>query len=780
MRAPEALRPTASPVNTYSRPAQPQGADEVSQLAAALGKLNPALDRFAGVQSDEAQKRAEAAAQNKIGGMTFDEASEAVKSGQMTDMQNPWFRAAFMKQFGQRAALKAAERLGDAYTNGFDRDNGDVEKLITDHAKPIIDQYGNDRHFSSGFNSAFTTAAAKLRSTQADYKTGRVAGEVRQGVYEIGLGIIHEGINTGKSADQIVEGIRSTYAGNKQLLNVPYAEQDAEVYRMAETLTKGISTAKNPELQKQIVEKMLAAERTAPDGYPLGKLIEKREFASKATQLLDTADKELREFNRKRGFDSYMSWDEKSRKGLIGEAEKAALLEEHKANPGRFTDTHVAALLHHNDQVLEKHRVEAAKLEERQRARFLSETQRNNILTDAAALAAGGNLWAVEDRKYIDEHGNEKTLSADEQRKLTTQNFMRRSREVAASRKEDPVTTFKREVEWFGGNGEKNPVWEELLKRGHMQGTSASLSGNQPPQALASAFEMYQRMRVDNPRLLRSHLDDSALDFYEAMRFGIEGAGLDPMKAAINAQQINSDPTKYESPSWKTKFEDVEKAARKTNNTWFSSNNNTGELMPQIEQAAKYFVKLGASPEAALASAKERVLANYTHINGFMVRTNDRSIPSNFPKLAEDYIAEYATKYGEKEGVKAGDLTLRPVDNAAGQWRIVHKVNPALIVDQPEGIITMQSLKKWDDARIEEARKAAIAKNNDELPTKLYQNFLDLDREEEALKKSGLGGAFFAARMRSITERRAKLGTRPAAPPPPKSPVDPNFHGDAP
>lgn len=704
------LNAVAAPVNMYARPPQPRGSgEELSQLAGALSKLNPALDKFAVQYSDEQQKQQEAAAQGKLSGMTFDEAQEAVKSGQMSELSNPWFKAAFMKQFGQRAALRAADQLGDEYTNKFDRDNGDVERLIADRAKPIVDTYGNDRHFVSGFNGPFNTAAAKVRSEQANYKTNRVAGEVRQGIYEIGTGIINSGINSNLTADQIVENVRSTYAGNKALLGVPYAEQDGEVYKMAETLVRGISTAKNPALQKEVAEKLLMAERTAPDGFKLGRLMDNRQFATKATQLVDAADKELREVNRKNNLDGYLSHSEMANEGRL---DKDKLIAESKAFPGRYTDAHVTSLIVKNEHVLEKRKEEAARLEEKWRARAASEGARNGILTDAAALSSEGALWAVEDRKYINENGSETTFTADQQRKEIVQNFVRRSRAVAAERKEDPVVTFKREVAWFGANGEKNPMWEELLKRGHMQGTSASLSGSQLPKSLASAYEMYSRMRVENPRLLRAHLDDGGMDFYEAMRFGIESAGLDPMKAAINAQQINADPTKYDSPSWKQKFEVIEKAAKSTNSNWWAGNDNTGELMPQIEQSAKYFAKLGASPEAAIAAAKERVLANYTWINGFMVRTNDRNIPKDFTGTAEKYIEDYATKFGEKEGVRAKDLTLRPVDNAAGQWRIVHKANPALIVDQPEGVVTMRSLKQWNDARVEAERLKMIEQSN--------------------------------------------------------------------
>jgi hypothetical protein len=35
----------------------------------------------------------------------------------------------------------------------------------------VLDQYGNDKHFSSGFNGVFAPAAAKIRNEQAGYQS---------------------------------------------------------------------------------------------------------------------------------------------------------------------------------------------------------------------------------------------------------------------------------------------------------------------------------------------------------------------------------------------------------------------------------------------------------------------------------------------------------------------------------------------------------------------------------------------------------------------------------
>lgn len=710
------LTPRAAPVNVYSRPEDntASAGSDLRQLAAALGQLNPALTNFMGTIAEEDKSKQEAAASNKIGGMTFEEAQKGVQEGTISELQNPWFKAAFMKQFGQRVALRKSQELADQYENGFQKDGGDVEKLVTGVAKPVLDQYGNDKHFSAGFNAVFNPNADKIRTGQAGYQSARVNTEVRQGVFEIGTALIGQGIQQGKSADEIVSGLRSTYAGNKQLLNVPYAEQDAEVFRIAQTLTKGISTASNPKLQMEIVQKLLNDERVAPDGKQLGSLAKNRQYADKAVSLLDAADKEYRQFNQRTSFDSHATWDEKARAGLISQQEFEHLVDEHQSNPGRYTDAQVLALKHSSDTVLETRRKEVAALEEKQRARALADGQRQAVMNDASSLSGGGNLWAVKDAKVIDEHGNEKTLTADKIREEVVGNFLRRSTAVAAQRHEQPAQTFDREANWFGMNGEKNPVWEDLLKRGYMQGTAATLSGNKLPQGLETATELYNQLYAKNPALLKKHVDDASMDFYEAVRFGTQVAGFDKRTAAINALEVNKDPTKYESPYWKQKFDDISSAVKSSVPGFIMNGapDNAGEIGPQIEQAAKYFAKLGASPTVAVEEAKKRVQANYVNVNNYLVRTGDRAIPQAFPDMAKRYIDDYVSKYGEKEGVSASDLTVQPIGNAAGQWRLVLKKSPGMIVDHPEGIFDLPKLMDAEKVRIEKVQADKVKQLN--------------------------------------------------------------------
>jgi hypothetical protein len=767
-RAAPDLAPRAAPVSVYSTPednTQAAGSD-LRQLAAALGNLNPALRGFAGDYADEARKEQEQAAENKIGGMTFEEAEKGVREGTIGELQNPWFKAAFMKQFGQRVALRKAQELADQYSNGFNKEGGNVEQLVAGTAKPVLDQYGNDRHFSSGFNNVFAPAAAKIRNEQAAHQSNRVATEVRQGVYEIGTAMISQGIGRGDNAEKIVADLRSTYAGNKQLLKVPYAEQDAEVFRMATTLTQGISTSANPKLQMEIVQRLLNDDRVAPDGYKLGSLANNRLYADKAVKVLDAADKELRQRNHRDAFDGRMSWDEKASQGLLGDKEFQTLVDEHQSNPGRYSDEFVISMRHKNDAVLERRRSEVAVLQEKARNRSLAEAQHNEAIGNAAALSGQGNLWAVKDTEVIDEDGNRKTLKADKIRDEVVSNFLRRSASVAKERGEQPAQTFDREVGWFGANGQENPQWSSLLKTGYMQGTASSLSGNKLPQAFDAASDLYNQLYAKNPALLKKHIDSDAMDFYEAVRFGTQVAGFDKRTAAINALEVNKDPTKYESPYWKQKFDDISAAVNNSvSKDWWPDGapDNAGEIAPQIEQSAKYFSKLGASPKVAIEEAQKRITTNYVNVNNYLVRTGDRAIPASFPTMAKKYIDDYVAKYGEKEGVTASDLTVQPIGNGAGQWRIVMKRSPGMIVDHADGIFDLPKLMDVEKARTEKEQGEAVKRLNEQKAQELRDRYSHFDREEYVLTNpaAGIGKADRARREKELSDFRKKYGSKP-------------------
>jgi hypothetical protein len=145
------------------------------------------------------------------------------------------------------------------------------------------------------------------------------------------------------------------------------------------------------------------------------------------------------------------------------------------------------------------------------------------------------------------------------------------ARPNAAARHETPAQTFDREADWFGRQRRREPdSGPRCSSAATCRAPGDTVSGTKLPQGLDQASDLYNQLYAKNPSLLSKHVDDASMNFYEAMRFGQQVAGFDKRTAAVNALEVNKDPTKFESQYWKQKFDDVTAAVKSANTGWFS------------------------------------------------------------------------------------------------------------------------------------------------------------------------------------------------------------------
>lgn len=161
-------------MDTYARPQQPNiGANDWQQLAGALAQISPSVQNFLQVQQAQSQKDAEDRAMRRIGGMSFEEARAAVDGGQMTEMDNPWFKAAFMKQYGERLAYQRVNELTTQYETSFDKNSGSFEDFVRQQAQADLEQYGNDPHFTTAYNNIIDQYGQRASATQVQSRRSR-------------------------------------------------------------------------------------------------------------------------------------------------------------------------------------------------------------------------------------------------------------------------------------------------------------------------------------------------------------------------------------------------------------------------------------------------------------------------------------------------------------------------------------------------------------------------------------------------------------------------------
>src|ERR1041385_4497116 len=98
-----ALKPAASPVETF---VQPNAGKQVEQLAQGLATLAPSLGHLSDVLSQRKSEADFSAGQQKARELAQNakDFKEAIRQGKITPNQSPWFMAGLREQFGRLAA----------------------------------------------------------------------------------------------------------------------------------------------------------------------------------------------------------------------------------------------------------------------------------------------------------------------------------------------------------------------------------------------------------------------------------------------------------------------------------------------------------------------------------------------------------------------------------------------------------------------------------------------------------------------------------------------------
>ncbi|WHO21368.1 hypothetical protein G6L90_14460 [Agrobacterium tumefaciens] len=698
-----ALQPQARPVDTYSRPqAAPSGPNGLQQLAGALAQISPALTNFLDNSAAKAQKDAEDRAMRRIGGMSFQEARDAVNSGKMSEMDNPWFKAAFMKQYGERLAYERVNELSTKYETNFDKNFGDVDGLIRGRTSEDLEQYGNDPHFTGAYTKVMDGFGARAKTAQAQYKTEQVKQDTVSGVYDTFHGEATALRESGKSPQEIVNTLRGKYEGNRSLLHVDYKEQDKEMVRLAEAFAaKG---------DMEMVNAILNSDRKGADGTVLGPLSANREFQADANRITTNAERQA--------FDNTEKATRETRYDFLNEAQEGKLNVErfrewHKANPGAYTEAQSIAVINHNNTVVEQQQEQARKNTERLQMRAAATKSEEDLILRNFEAARTGMLPFIEEATVLTDTGGNKTVSVEEQKKALAKRIVDQTERLVQLGKADKEQAFGMQVESFSVNNLTNPKWENVLKSGPKAATPFTLSGGTVPLSLQDSADLYMRLHSANPKLLETHIKDSTdRDFFEAYRVATQYVKLAPEQAMQMAMMQTSDPDKVRSVGTSARLDQVEERVSdiRHGGGWFTSGSppaNKSYVASEISRLGKFYVQNGMDTEDALDEAKTRFLASHTEVGGNFVYTGGKDIPKNFGTLASRAIEKYVEDFGEQEGVEASDLTIRPATNGQS-WLIVHQSGQYPVENSARANLTLRSLFEMERERQDKVKQKVI------------------------------------------------------------------------
>lgn len=732
------LQATARPVDTYSRPVQPNsGPNEFMQLAGALAQISPSLQGFLETKATEMQKDAEDRANRRIGGMSFEEAKAAVADGSISEMQNPWYKAAFMKQYGERLAYQRVNELTQEYETNFDKNNGDLDGFVRERMAGDLEQYGDNPHFAGAYGNIMDNWSAKANQAQAQYQTEQIKTDTIGGVFETFHGKAQTLREEGKSPQEIVAALRGEYEGNRSLLNVDYREQDKEMVRLAQSFAaKG---------DLDMVEAILNGERKGADGTVLGPLSANREFQADSIRILNSAKTERNRLNEETTRDQRLIFENQARNGTLNTDEFLAWSDAH---PGAYTFPGAQSVVVSNQSFLDKQDAEAAKHEQKLQLKQQARASEDAVLRNNLSTLQSGSLYGIGPARVLTDEGEVKEVSVDQQFKDTAAAFDANVKRLQELGELTPDQAYEMLSEAGATNALTFPSWTQALEAGYTATNSRNTSGKDLPQSVLDGVDLYQRLYATNPAMVARHMPDkSTRDFYERVRMGEQLLHLDRTQAVRNAMAIMADPDRTNNPMNQLRYDDVEAEVRKividpwmtiTFDQWGSGSRfdfggsvpiNLGTVAGEIATLARFGVEIGLPPKTALKQARERFLQDNVAINGNFVNIADKQVPPNFSDLVNNALRIYADKFGEEEGIAAEDLTIKAAQNGR-DWMIVTK-DQVPVENQQGGSITLQSLFQQEQTRLQGVLQGVMDKQGKTAD----QVKLDLQDELEKIGK---------------------------------------------
>ncbi len=707
------LRPTASPVDMYARPERAPIDNRLSDLAEALGSLNPALQRYAQNAKEEKDQLLPARLAQRYGGRTFAEQQNMMKDD--PDMKSQMGQRLIAAHAGRAAAEEAAQSIIAEYENGFDKETGDIDEFLNSRQRKIIEANPNNPFFAQEFNTVYGPIAGKLREQQLQYRVKATEDKVQDTVHGSWLGTVRAGITKGDNPEAIANALRQSYDANKNLLFVDYADQDKAMVGVIQTLTQNMDREPGDAKKYLEVIKALATEqRTASDGTKLGSLLDNAKLGPDTAQLLASADSA---YGKIRDRDTTYAKQDFWMQADNGNLDQDKLKEfwENPDNKGAMTEGERRGLI---QQDFNAKQSKSDKLL-RANAKAQAEQSKKTILDGALSAADQRGLPWLKPEHYLDENGEEKTVTVEQQRDAAVQGFLDREQrwmDTSPGKPEEKANqSFNRTVAWLSENGAKHPQWEATLKAGSVA-MNTVMAGGQIPENAKKGFRLYQELVTKAPQLAYSMTDEGARTQFEVARTLVESGTRSEDEALTAAVEYNRDPSKFDSATARQRFDDVKSALSNFQGGWFSgfgSINNPETVSTEMQKLADVYIKAGGlSADKALEKASEAVTRNYTNINGWAVRTGDRSVPPDFKELATDFVHKWGLDNAKRYNVDTDDLTIRPLPNSANSWMIVDGSGLPLELGAAS-VLTTPDLYEMKQFRREQEEQRVLKQNED-------------------------------------------------------------------
>ena len=640
----------SQPLQTVARPgAASAGAPRVGQsrgelLARSLASIEPEIAGHLDQAQAEYEEKETTRAYDALQGMTFDEAKKLVDSGQLRETENPWYEAAFQKQYGIAYAGKRKRDILKAYETQFDKHNGDLEGFIASHVQRDASLYGENKFVSSGIREGMGDFLGNLRNQHAEFKMGVIKATTVDQFRGAAGTVIDNAVSAGEDPSAAV---RNLYEQHRQQFGLTYQQMDDNILALAKEYAAvgDVST----------VEALLTTDIKGSDGTNIGSFTSRARYSEDANTILNLARKTRGDLDRTNNTSEVVGLRTRAQQGSLTDEDKAAL-DALKANRSISQEMHESLLVQNSNA---KRGALSASFDALQESSYRSQ---------AMNMLLSGRGFGVTDFTYTDMNGKVKTIKRDEIINGLVTDTLGTMAEEGYSEGEMAATLSN----W--GVGSTYQVWENALSDGYLSlGQAIFKAGPDgevqlPPAALA-AYGTWRNLG-EYPHVRARHVkDQTALRLYRDAE-ALERGGMEPETALITAARIDRRANRASLSKQIDRQAFGDAVSKVTNGGWWDGElDNGGWASQTIERTARILVDAGLPMERAVEQSVRMFEESHTIINGVAINSRNKLVPPNFGDMADVILEEFAEKHGED----VRDLTLVPSLNGEQTWLIARK-----------------------------------------------------------------------------------------------------------
>jgi hypothetical protein len=678
---PVALRPVATPVDKYARPAPPPINSNYDSLIQGLSQLNSALTGYKNATASQTKKPDKDAVINAINGKTPEEIHEMVNQPE----KYPVFASQLNQQFaGEKLARIQADNQFQKFQQWWTV-NGNANMDPTAEWDKMVQRDIATFGPNKGFSSAYFDQSQSYRNQiaggylntlkqQTDYQQ---AAETQGGF----AALVRKQVNDNADPNQTVEQAATYFQLNKNISRLPYSEQVKQIKGAFQPLMNDMD--QRPELAGQYATQMLAilqTPRKGEDGVPR-RLIDAPNGLGEVYQGIAADIEKKRDEIYKNTTTSDLAHME-----FLAKHDPASLTEKQIDDYNESRHNFIPA---GTITALKKARYEALQAQADKQAvntaQQMSENDKTDILSRNVQTIQDGKMFVpkVEQIKQPNYFlkGDHTALSpySPEQQKQDAVEQIGKSLDFQQSqlvntgkltKEQAQVWRNQTELETFSRAGIYPKEWKDEADAGLNQlTTNAQMASKEMPEGTMQAYQRWKQINAGAPNLVGQIYDSRARTIFEAAD-SMPGSDRDKLSAAAMYYANRSD--EKDALARKKVVEEVERQTGVTGMApqWlrraFGSDvpENVGQITNVVQQQAAYLMQAyHIDAKTAIAKATENAAKHFTVVNGYGIDTNDQRIPQNFKTIAENYIRNVVEAAGGPKAVGVDDyrdITLQP------------------------------------------------------------------------------------------------------------------------